>query len=156
MINIVKRLDQFDNNYIYYYDAIKNNVINEGSFIRIIYSTPYFSLNGIHLYTSFNNIIIEKYYNKNKCFFNVTDNKEIIDNIKNIEEDLLKNVNIKNKIPEYKIYDQIKNGQIKLFKEIDYNKNILEFILKISGVWITESNYGLTYKFVNIYPSVEK
>jgi hypothetical protein len=101
------------------------------------------------LLITLNDISCEKYYNKFKCSFNVSNNKEIIDKLKVIEEDLLKKINIKNKEPQYKIYEQLKNGVLKLFNDIG-NKNICSFILKISGVWETSENYGLTYKFIKI------
>jgi hypothetical protein len=46
-----------------------------------------------------------------------------------------------------KIYEQMKNGNVKVFNEV-YNKSSGSFILKISGVWETQTNYGLTYKFI--------
>ena len=49
-MNIAKTLDQYNNNYVHLCESIKNNIMNEGQFIRILYSTPYFSLNGIYLY----------------------------------------------------------------------------------------------------------
>ena len=54
-----------------------------------------------------------------------------------------------NKLPSNKIYEQIKSGYIKLFSDIG-NKTNCSFILKISGIWETQTNYGLTYKFVKI------
>jgi len=40
-------------------------------------------------------------------------------------------------------------GNIKIFTDhVDYNKKT--FILKISGIWENEINYGLTYKFIAI------
>ena len=53
------------------------------------------------------------------------------------------------KTPQYKIYEQIKNGNIKMFNDIG-NKSICSFILKISGIWETQNNYGLTYKFIKV------
>ena len=74
----------------------------------------------------------------------------MIDSVKLIEEALLKNVNIKNKIPQFKIYEQLRNGNIKIFSEnIEKISNNL-FMLKISGIWETEFHYGVTYKFVKI------
>ena len=58
-------------------------------------------------------------------------------------------IEIKNKISQLKIHEQLKNGNIKLFNEVT-NKNNCSFILKISGIWETHSNYGLTYKFIKI------
>ena len=63
-MNIVKRLDQYDDNCVYFCEPIKNNIMNDGYFIRIIYSTPLFMLNGIYIAININHITIEKYYNK--------------------------------------------------------------------------------------------
>jgi hypothetical protein len=147
-MNIVKRLDQYNDENIYFCEPIKNNVMNDGIFIRILYSTPIFVLNGINLLVPLHDIIIEKYYNKFKCTFNVTTHKEIIENLKIIEEGLLKKYNIKNKIPQYKIYEQFKNGNIKLFLENTDKLLNSNFMLKISGIWETDSHFGLTYKFL--------
>lgn len=148
-MNIVKRLDQYDNNNIFFCDPIKNNIMNDGNFIRILYSNNYFVLNGIYLLITLTDITCEKYYNKYKCSFNVNIHKEIIENLKIMEEELLKKVDLKGKLPQYKIFEQIRNGNIKLFNDVG-NKPICSFILKISGIWETHSSYGLTYKFIKI------
>jgi hypothetical protein len=148
-MNLVKNLEQYDPNCIYFCEPIKNNIMNEGNFIRILYSSYNILLNGIYILITFNDLVTEKYYNKFKCNFNVITHKNIIDNLKVIEEDLLKKIDIKGKLPQYKIYDQLKNGNIKLFNDIGY-KSINSFILKISGIWETQLNYGLTYKFTKI------
>jgi hypothetical protein len=146
-MNIVKRIDQYNKNNIFFCEPIKNNVMNEGNFIRIIYSTQNIVLNGIYLLVTLNDITCDKYYTKYKCNFNVQNHKEIIDNIKIIEEDLLKKIEIPDKIPQYKIYEQLKNGNLKIFSDVG-NKAICSFILKVSGIWETHNNYGLTYKFI--------
>jgi hypothetical protein len=46
-----------------------------------------------------------------------------------------------------KINEQLKNGNLKIFTDIG-NKSLCSFILKISGIWETQYNYGLTYKFI--------
>jgi hypothetical protein len=145
-MNIVKRIEQYDENHIFFCEPIKNNVMSDGNFIRIIYSTNYFTLNGIYLLITLENIICEKYYNKYKCNFDIVDHSDIIYNLKVIEEDLLKKIDITDKVPQFKIHEQIKNGNIKVFNEIVGNQ-ITHFVLKISGVWETQYNYGLTYKF---------
>ena len=131
----------------FFCEPIKNNIIPEGNFIRILYSTNFFTLNGIYLIITLNNIICEKYFNKYKCIFNIHTHKDIIENIKNIEENLLKKIELKNKTPTNKIHEQLKNGNIKIFSDIS-NKNSCSFILKISGIWETHLSYGLTYKFL--------
>jgi hypothetical protein len=148
-MNIVKRLNQFDIDNVYFCDPIKNNIVTDGTFIRILYSNKLFMLNGIYLLIIFHNLTIEKYYNKFRCNFDINLHKEIINQIKLIEEDILQKNNIKDKLPICKIYDHIKNGNIKIFSDnIETINN--GFVLKISGIWETEMNYGVTYKFINI------
>ena len=147
-MNIVKNIDQFDDNNLFFCEPIKNNIINEGSFIRILYSTHNMVLNGIYLLLVFNDIICEKYYNKYKCSFNVNVHADTIESLKKIEENILKKYTIQNKIPQFKIYEQLSNGNIKIFNDFG-NKTNESFILKISGIWETTKNYGLTYKFIS-------
>lgn len=143
----VKKINQYNNDNVYFCDPIKNNIMNDGSFFRILYSTNNVVFNGIYLLLQFNEINVEKYYNKYKCSFNIHINKELIDNIKDIETCILQKINIKNKTAQYKINDQLKSGCIKLFNDLIPKNNNL-FILKISGVWETQTSYGVTYKFI--------
>jgi hypothetical protein len=148
-MNLVKKIEQYDENNIFFCDPIKNNIINDGQFIRILYSTNNIVLNGIYLFIQLNEVIIDKYYNKYKCSFNVNHHKDIIEKIRIIEENILIKINIINKIPQNKICDQLKCGNIKIFGDSIHKSNN-SFILKISGIWETQLNYGLTYKFIKI------
>ena len=123
--------------------------MNDGNFIRIIYSTHNVTLNGIYLLLTLSDISCEKYYTKYRCNFNVVNHRDIIDSLKIIEEELLKKCEIKDKFPQFKINEQLKNGNLKIFTDIG-NKSVCSFILKISGIWETQYNYGLTYKFIKI------
>jgi hypothetical protein len=145
-MNLVKKIEQYNNDFLFFCEPIKNNIMNEGNFIRILYSSNLMVLNGIYLLINLTDVTCEKYYNKYKCNFNIYNHKEIIDNLKIIEEDILKKYKT-NKIPSYKIFEQLKAGHLKLFNDVG-NLNSCSFILKISGIWETHSNYGLTYKFV--------
>ena len=128
-MNIALNINQFDVNNIYFCDSIKNNIVNEGLFIRLIYSTDFFVTNGINVFFSLYDVVIEKFYNKYKCSFNLINNKNIIENILQIEESILKNINNKNKIIQKSIYEQLRIGNIKIFSEnIDKMINYL-FIL---------------------------
>ncbi len=149
-MNIALNMKQFDINNIYFCDPIKNNVVNEGLFIRLIYSTDFFVTNGINLFVPLYDVVVEKFYNKYKCTFNLINNKNIIENIIQIEENILKNINIKNKIIKKSIYEQLRIGNIKIFSENIDKTNIYLFILKISGIWETETHIGVTFKFSKI------
>jgi hypothetical protein len=147
-MNIVKRLDQYDNNCIFFCDPIKNNIMSDGNFIRILYSTHIVTFNGIYLLIKFNDVIYDKYYSKYKCSFNYIEHIEIIERIKEIEESILSKLDMINKSKQYKIFEQLKNGHFKIFCDKTPKFNNL-FILKISGIWETNSSYGLTFKFIN-------
>ena len=147
-MNLVKTINQYDNKNLFFCEPIKNNIMADGSFIRILYSTPNVALNGIYLLVNLHDIACDKYYNKYKCSFNFSNNKDIIDNLKTVEEEILKKHRT-TKIPLYKIYEQLKSGYIKIFSDVG-NVQQCSFILKISGIWETPQNYGLTYKFVKI------
>jgi hypothetical protein len=148
-MNLVKTIEQFDNNNIFFCEPIKNNIMNDGNFIRIIYSNNKVTLNGVFLLISLNNITVDKQFNKMKCFFNVDTYKKLINDIKIIEENILSKINIPNKIPQFKLYEQMNNGSIKFFCDTIPKINC-SFILKISGVWETVNQFGLTYKFTKI------
>ena len=146
-MNLVTTMDQYNPDCIYFCESIKNNIMNDGYFIRILYSTNSFVLNGIYISMHINYITIEKYFNKFKCLFDIILYKDLIDNLHTIEDTIINKINIKGKTPQYKIYEQIKNGSIKIFGE-NINNTDNTFILKISGAWETELYYGLTYKFI--------
>ena len=148
-MNIVKTLDQYNDDCVYFCEPIKNNIMNDGYFIRIIYSTPLVMLNGIYIAININHTTIERYYNKYKCVFDVSIHKDLIEKLHIIEENIIKKINIKGKIPQYKIFEQLKNGNIKIFS--DNNDKITNtFLLKIAGIWETDTYYGLTYKFIKV------
>jgi hypothetical protein len=160
-MNIVKTIDQYNSNYIYFLEPIKNNIMNDSSFIRIVYSDNLVMLNGVFLLVNIDNIITEKYYNKIKCTFNITEYTNLIYKIKLIEESILNKIPITNKTKKYKIYEQLMSGSIRIFNDEENNNinkvnnnpikiNHNKFILKISGIWETNYELGLTYKFVKI------
>ena len=149
---IVKYSDQFDINHVYLCEPIKNNIMSNGSFIRIIYSNNHVSLNGINLLLTLDGVAVERFYTKYRCFFSTIQHKELIDKIKMIEEKVLKMISIYNKIPQFNVYDQLSSGYIKIFSNQSTNENMDTnlFMLKIAGIWETETNYGVTYKFSKI------
>jgi len=107
-------------------------------------------LNGIYLQINLKIIRIDRFFNKYKCIFNIEDNKEVIQRIHNIERYILEKINIKNKDPQFCIIKQLMFGFIKIFVETPEKQNIHSYILKISGVWDAEEEYGITYKFIDI------
>jgi hypothetical protein len=150
-MNIVNTIEQYNEDFIYFCEPIKNNIMNDGKFIRIMYSTPLITLNGIYLLINFSYTSIDKYYNKFKCNFDATKHSNIIEKIFVLEEGLLKKSNIQGKSPQYKLYDQLKTGNIKFLLNTMANIDKINsaFLLKVAGVWETDTEYGLTFKFIS-------
>ena len=154
--------DMFEINDIYYCKPIKNKIMTGGTFTRIIYSNELVSMNGIHLIFTLNGKIQEIYNNKFKFIYD-TDEKTrgIIQLIQNIENDILKGRFFKDKQINYKLKEQINTGFFKFFQTKiqtkiqtkttnDMHSKPVLFSLKISGIWSTDDNYGITYKFTRL------
>ena len=148
-LNVVLELSQFHINNVYFQEAVKNTIMDNSNFTRLIYSNSLFMLNGIFIRFQLNILHIEKSFNKYKCIFDRQRNNNEIIAISTIEKEVLSKLNINTKKPIYRISEQLAHGYIKIF--IDSNKivnNQHEFVLKISGVWENENEYGITYKFI--------
>jgi len=144
-MNLILKLNQFNQDNIFFNITVKNNIIHNSLFSRIIYSTSLFTINGLNFLINLNDISIEYYYNKYKCNFKLSNhNSNIIQSICNIEQTILTKFKL-TKNPIYTIADQLKTLNFKIFAN---NEKISTVILKISGIWETENNYGLTYKFI--------
>lgn len=140
---ILLNLDNFETNNVYFGNLLKNNIITEGSFRHINYSTKFFSLNTIYIRIPLKMSFV--FDNKLKIFFKKKDNEEIINKIRTIEQEILKSTS--------------KNIQLKITKYLENEMIIIHspppddffLILKISGLWETETQCGLTFKFI-IHP----
>ena len=150
-MSILQELHDYDIENVYFCDSIKNNIMSNGNFIRILYCMPNFTMNGVHLHIHLKDIVYEKYYQKYKCFFDVEYYANLVNSIHNIETEILNKLPENNKkTPQHKITEQLQCGFLKIFSDSPPNGNNADFMLKISGVWETESNYGLTYKFMKM------
>ena len=147
---IVHSITDFDINQIYFNRSVNNTVIDNGKFTRVLYSCPLYTINSLLYSLHISNIKIENNFTKYKCYFSCDKNKHIINKIKVIENTILEASEInKNKI--FCISEQLKTGCIKLFENTNSTKE-KQFILKISGIWETETDFGLTFKFMLMEP----
>lgn len=156
-------IDNIDTNNVILGEKVENTIIQNSLFYRINYSTKYFSMNGIYICFTLKNVKPRIFYNKIKYDFNIKENNNIIQKIIDLEERLIKDNNIENKIKKYTIKDQLTNQNFKIFntntyfnynynKQNNFNYHNIDnnnFILKISGFWENTNEYGLTYKFIN-------
>lgn len=145
-------VNKFNLNDIYFGDPIKNTIIENSKFRRIIYSTPFISLNTIYIEFVLKQVNVVKYYNKFKCLLTSEYHNTFIQSILLLEHKILNKITISNKRAIYNISQQLNNQFIKLFLPFENDKCIDNFkiTLKISGIWESETEYGLTYKFIYI------
>ena len=144
----------FDPHHIIISDKTKNNIMAGSDFYRLIYSNSLVSTNGVFIKFNLKNINIEKYFNKIKCNFeNNSSNNTVISGVKSIEKMILNKFrNLENKNISCRIYEQLQNGYIKLYAQdnIRYGlHNNLSFLLKVSGIWVSNqtNEYGITFRF---------
>jgi|TARA_Y100000389_G_C17338408_1_gene451926 hypothetical protein len=150
-MNIVLTHNQFNSNNIYFNEPIQNTVMDNSRFIKLIYSNENIMLNGIFLLLNIKIINKETYFKKIKISYDISNsiNKEILMNIYNIENNILLKYKSTKK-PRSILYETLNSGVIKIFPNIDkdINNSNSSFILKISGIWEDDKEYGLTYKIL--------
>lgn len=163
----------------------KPNIIMEGNFTKLIYSTPHFTMNGlfisapliIHQNNTSSVITTEDATSGLRCLENERSKKSISfhpylpENLKTIQE----LSRIEYRILEYykQLYHrpqkisnvlskQLYSGIMKLYKDASYTElnelrelkdnlnNDQKCIIKISGIWETHTDIGLTIKLLAI------
>jgi len=68
-MNIVIDIDEFNKDYIFLQEPVKNNIIDDSKFIRLIYSNNIFSVNTVYIVVNLQIVNIENYFNKHKFLF---------------------------------------------------------------------------------------
>ena len=150
---LVKNINDININNIFKTDKIKNTIIDNSDFIKLIYSEEYSIQKGIIGF--FKIVISQNLSYKNKVNINFDSNNEIINKIINIENEILNKFSYIGE-PKFVIQEQLKSKFIILYNQNkslyndNSNKNIHNIIIKISGIWVNKNNYGLTYKFLEV------
>ena len=150
-MNLIIPLKKYSSLNIFFSEIIKNKTHEDNSFIKLLYSNNEFILNTLFLNLSLFTITTEKYFNNKTIIFDMNVNSNIISELINIENDILKKVNINNKIPTYKLKQQIESGILKFYDQnntFGTNNNNENIIIKISGIWANSIEYGIKYKFL--------
>ena len=141
-------LKQYKSSNIFFGEPIRNNIIENSVFRRIIYSQPDISFNSINIFLTFGFLSVRKLYNKWKCIFN---DSAIKNTLLSIESNILQKLRMCNKNPIYSITQQVQNNMFKVFSDVmkpgDFNDYTI--VLRISGIWESETEYGITNKFVD-------
>jgi phosphatidate phosphatase APP1 len=153
-MNILLKIDDFQENVVFL-ESKKNNIMN-GNFIKMLYSTEHFSMNGIFIDFPIVNFEKKVYNGKKILFFNTSENSDLISRISKIESTIIE-LFIKNECPQNKslfnkkmvntIHTQMINGMVKYYNYTNENDSN-HFYIKISGIWETDLDIGLTYKII--------
>jgi len=175
-LHISNVLDQIYN--IKILDKKKNNIF-DGEFTKIVYSDENVSLNGLYLYVPIfleksypvSNTNNHQYgvkpthkvnsisIGKNILYFQThhPQNALYIQQIKQLEREMIdyyKEYMNSDKTPLYGLYTQLISGTIRFYREsvVDYSVPTANkyYILKISGIWESNTTIGVTYKFIEM------
>jgi len=148
-MNVVLREDQYNIANIYYSEAIQNIIMENSSFIKLIYSNHNIMTTGLFLLVALKNTTKELYFKKIKITYDINANLTLLNRLYEIETEILEKYN-SNKKQKKIIYDTLSGGSIKIFPNSDEDivKVNNSFRLKISGIWENETEYGLTYKLL--------
>jgi len=133
-------INYYNNNFLYFNESIKNTVIDNGKFIRVIYSDNNSIINTLHIVTPFYNL---KNIHSN-CYSIDNNDKLLSQKLCDIEFFILNKYSCSKKI-KFKLKEQLNQKYIKIFNYKDDPSTIL---IKISGIWEDKDKYGLTYKFI--------
>lgn len=132
IMNIIQNIEHFSTNDILLCEPIKNTIMDNSNFIRIIISNEDIIINGIYVmfqikskyyYDSTTNFSSLNQHKYKKLLFVISDqdNKEIIEKLKKLERDILLKINLINKIKTFKLANNLDEGTIKVFHEKQYN-----------------------------------
>lgn len=153
---ICENLKTIDYDAIIINEPIKNSVLQYNYFYKLLYSTNIVVLTSIFTLFELNNVIIEN----DKALFNKnTINDSVFNKLNHLEEYVLNLINT-SKTKTYKFKELHENQYFKYSLGDDIDKfdnykyvNLLDgknskFILKISGIWESKDNIGLTFKII--------
>ena len=179
-MNIVINPNTFNSQNVFFLDKKKNNII-DGCFSKIIYSSEYFTMNGLFFVIPFtikSNPYTTSYSSgklsgrEGNCNTEFTESKYTVcfytHDVKNLQYITLLSEIESSIINAYKemhgfkksnnlvLTNQLYKGFFKIYKEKQTCKSTNEkkYMLKISGVWENATEVGITYKFIEICENV--
>jgi len=140
-----------------YFSDKKRNMIMDGNFSKIMYSNEWFTMNGLYILFPIDMFGIEKRNNKSMLKYNPysNNNLSIIQEFSRLENRIIDyykityNSNLRN---SNFLSRQLYSGIMKLYKELSSveNENPTQYILKISGIWESLNEIGITYKLIEV------
>lgn len=164
-MNLLLNIHQFNLSNIYFLDK-KTNMIMDGVFTKIRFSTNCVSMNGLYIELPMKNIMTNKVYSKNIIQLDTINNKDLFQKLIDIEKQLLQYYiqyfsqsqngfqsndlcnPIQNKTIVYTLKNNILSGAIKYYNIYDSHYKPGLFYIKISGIWENKLEIGITFKII--------
>ena len=161
-MNIVIQPSQFNTNYVFLLEK-KENIVFDGIFTKILFSNELFTMNGIYLKFQLEPMKMGDAANKHVLCFQPynKNNLQNIQQISNMEIDILEHYQKMNQSNNYinnVLSKTLYTGAIKLFNTGSStapggkasSENVCKLCIKISGIWETVDEIGITYKVYRI------
>jgi len=160
-MNIILDIESFYLGYIYFLET-KRNIIIDGVFTKIIYSSDIFSMSGVYLtfpvmFQTVEKGMSNKYLRMYNCF---PGNIQLVHDFSKLEFKIIehyKQMRGCTKKPSYLLAKQLYSGNLKIYKEHNQYENEMspsidqpEYYVKISGIWETKDELGITYKIIEV------
>ena len=120
---LLENIESYNKQFLFLLPAVKNNLIANSLFTRIIYSPPMIAFNGLYLSIP-PDIVHTSFLNK------LNDLEHDILSVYTCSSPKKKNLHIK---------------QLFIYKSSQITDKV---ILKISGIWESETAFGLAYKLI--------
>lgn len=164
-MNIILDVNRFSIGNIFFLDK-KRNIIIDGNFTKMIYSNEYFTMNCLYFLFPIEISKTEKTMNKTNVFFHPYSrhNTFIMQEFSKLEYTIIeyyKTMNNSFKKISNNLSKQIYSGNVKIYNSTknyngsqESNKHDIEtrnnYVVKISGLWETEQEIGITYKLYKV------
>uniref|UniRef100_A0A6C0EUK3 Uncharacterized protein n=1 Tax=viral metagenome TaxID=1070528 RepID=A0A6C0EUK3_9ZZZZ len=151
-MNIYHNIGDINYKNIMFHKPVTNKIPNYKFFYKIMYDTHIFTLNSVIINVNIDTYTIIEENKKFKAIVQINNN--FLESIKELEKNILKNVN-SNKQIIYSCYKYLLfNKSTYMFDKIPETINLS---LRLSGLWESDTTIGLTTKiYVNDYPSTVK
>jgi len=157
-MNIILEISQIEIKNIMFLET-KKNIIIDGNFTKLIYADNNVSVNGIFITFPILASGMDKLMNKNILTFQMStgSNSSIVKQVSDFENRLIEYYKCEYGIQKKAaptLMNQLSTSRIKLYKETDdvnNNKSHPKVVLKISGIWETVNEVGITYKFLEMH-----
>lgn len=162
-------IQNFDTSNVLFSDAVPNLIMKNSTFVKMLYATEFFTTNGLYILLTMNNVEVRKFQDGTITRL-IFQNNHVFEKLEQLEATLLQQyqtmfdsdvdkvkllhkdgfVEIE-KTPIMKLKEHLERKSIKLpnhMAEGHYSQ--MKIIVKLSGIWVTTTSYGITYKFIPV------